>query len=64
MNAQGDITAQTTPEDITTRYRYSDTGQLTAILYADGSHHQLTYNRFGQLISELLPAGGRAPLPL
>ena len=56
-NAQGDITAQTTPEDITTRYRYSDTGQLTAILYADGSHHQLTYNRFGLLISELLPAG-------
>ena len=26
-------------------------------MYADGSHHQLTYNRFGQLISELLPAG-------
>ena len=57
-NSQGDILKQTTPEGVVTRYRYSDTGQLLAVMYADGSQHQLVWNRFGQLVEEKLPQGG------
>jgi YD repeat-containing protein len=41
-----------------TRYRYSEMGQLLAVMYADGSQHQCVWNRFGQLVEETLPHGG------